>query len=326
MEGQKGSNFKLGGFVLVGTVVLVLALYLLGSKRDMFSDTMDVSVTFKEVSGLRKGNNVRFAGIDVGTVKGMDMKSDTEVVVHMVVRMSAAEHIRRNAVARIGSDGLMGNKLVSIEPGEGDAPPIEEGDVLRGGTPLDTDAMLRTLSRSNENLAEITTDLRVLVRRIRSDNSLLSLLDDSTLVTDVEMTMGELRAAATTAHEITERVNAMVVDVGRGQGAIGAMLNDPAAEQHVRQLLGNLRNVSDSLLIISARIDRFSKGLDEPGGLGHTLTRDTAVAADMRRVISRLDTSSVLLNEDLRALQRNWFFRRYFEEQEKEAKRSKKKD
>ena len=60
-------------------------------------------------------------------------------------RLSAAEHIRRYAVARIGSDGLMGNKLVSIEPGQGDAPPIEEGDVLRGGAPLATDAMLRTL-------------------------------------------------------------------------------------------------------------------------------------------------------------------------------------
>ena len=71
MAAERVNNLKLGIFVLAGTVVLVLSLYLLGLKRDLFSRTMDVSARFDEVSGLRTGNNVRYAGIDVGTVEAI---------------------------------------------------------------------------------------------------------------------------------------------------------------------------------------------------------------------------------------------------------------
>jgi hypothetical protein len=92
------------------------------------------------------------------------------------------------------------------------------------------------------------------------------------------------------------------------------LVSDPAAEQQVRNLLGTLASVSDSLSRVSGDISKFSQGLNAPGGLGHTLTRDTAVVADVKRVVANLDTSSATLSEDLRALQRNWFFRRYFRE------------
>ena len=317
MAGERNANIKLGGFVLAGTVVLLLGLYLLGSKRDLFSDTMDVQATFREVNGLRSGNNVRFAGIDVGTVKDLVIESDTVVIVRMVIRMNAAQHIRSNAVARIGSDGMMGNKLVSLEQGEGEAPPIADGAVLHGGAPLDTDAMLRTLGRSNDNLADITTDLRDLAHRLNTDNGLLRLLEDSLLVTDVQHTIRELYSTASNAREITERVNSVVIDVQQGEGALGLLVKDPATEEQVHSMLLNLSAVSDSLTSIAGNINRFSAGLNDPEGLGYTLSRDTATTGDVKRVIARLDSSAATLNEDLRALQSNWFFRRYFKAKKK---------
>lgn len=321
MSDEKGSNVKLGLFVLIGTFILVLALYLMGSKKDMFSRSMDITAVFREVNGLRKGNNVRYAGIDVGTVKTIELRSDTELVVHFVVRLDAAQYIRKNALTRVGSDGLMGNKLLSIEPGDGPGAPIEDGDVLRAAEALDTEAMLRTLGRSNDNLEAITTDLRSLTSRLSADNSVLAVLNDSDMVHNVQGAMNDLRATASNARRITERIDAVVLDVRSGKGALGALVNDPLAEQQVRQLMLNLQQVSDSLNVVTHQFGKFSQGLNDRSGPVGVLLHDTAMAMDLRRVMANMDTSSATLNEDLKALQRNFLLRKYFREKKrKEAK------
>ncbi len=322
MAQERSSNIKLGLFVLAGTAVLVLGLYMLGSERDLFSRTIDVVVRFREVNGLRTGNNVRYVGIDVGTVGGISIIGDTLVEVVLNIRKDDADHIRRNAIARIASDGLMGNKLVGIEPADttdGSVPFLADGDTLRTAPGLDTDAMLRSLGRSNDNVVAITSDLRALTRKLNSDRGLLRVLGDSTLVTDITMTMHEMRNAATNARVLTERVNDVVRGLQEGRGALGALATDTTVDRQVRALVTELEHVSDSLAGVADRLGRFSAGLDRAGGLGHALTRDTALVTDVKRVIANLDTSSSTLTEDLRALQRNWFFRRYFKEKRKAA-------
>lgn len=314
---ERISNIKLGLFVLAGTALLMLGLYMLGSKRNMFSRTIGVVARFEGVSGLRSGNNVRYAGIDVGTVERITITNDTLVEVVMRIRRDAAAHIRVDAVARIASDGLMGNKIVDLEPGAGLAPVITDGDTLATGQGVDTDAMLRSLSRSNDNVVAITNDLRDLTRRLGEDRGVLHLLTDSALATDVVGAVNEVRNAASNARLLTERANAVVLDLQHGSGALGVLTADTAADGQVRRLLRNLAMVSDSLMRISEHIGDFSSGLDRPGSMGHALSRDTALVNDVKRVIANLDTSSATLTEDLRALQRNWFFRRYFREKER---------
>ena len=317
MANERTNTFKLGIFVLSGVVVLILALYLLGRKGDLFTSTVDVSAKFNEVNGLREGNNVRYAGIDVGTVEGITIVSDTEVVVGMLIRRDAAEHIRVNAMATIASDGLMGNKLVKIEPVEGPGAALSDGAVLTSSTGIDTDAMLKVLGTSNENLVAITTDLRELTHRLNTPNGPLSLLTDTLLVKDVRSIMTDLSGAAANARIITQRADHIVQDLRAGKGALGVLVRDTAAENQVRGMLAALGSVSDSLTAISGNINRFAKSLDAPGGLGHTLTKDTAVVVQVKRVVANLDSSAYNLNEDLRALQRNWFFRKYFKEKER---------
>ena len=322
MADQRINNLKLGAFVLAGTIVLVLALYLLGIERDLFSRTMDVSGRFTEVSGLRTGNNVRYAGIDVGTVEAITIVNDTEVVVDMLIRLDAAAHIRTSAVARIASDGLMGNQIVSIEPGEGEGGPLVDGTELRTIKGLDTDAMLRTLNSSNDNLVAITSDLRELTHRLNTANGPLTLLTDTLMVQDVRSIITDLSGAAANTREVTARADRLLKDLQAGEGALGVLLGDTAAEGQVRDMLAALGAASDSLSAITANISRFSQRLDAPGGLGHTLTRDTTVTGQVKRVVANLDSSAYNLNENMRALQRNWFFRKYFKEKKKEAEKN----
>lgn len=308
---------RLGLFVLAGTLALVVGMYLLGSKRGLFSSTITVSADFRQVGGLRPGNNVRYAGINVGTVDRLTIINDSTVRVEMALREDQAEHIHANAIVSIGSDGLMGNKLVNIEPGDGTSGAVSDGGILATSVPLDTDAMLETLDRTNENLAAITTDLRQLAERLNRPGSVLDLFSDTVLAIQLRGSLVELNTAASAARGATEQANALIADVRAGKGALGTLVGDPVAEQQVKGLLKQLQQLSDSLSGAAGEVERFSTGLNDPKGLAHTLTQDTAVASDVRRSLANLEKGSETLNENLKALQRNWLFRRYFKEKEK---------
>lgn len=326
MSTSRADHFRLGLFVLVGSAVLVVGLYLLGSKRNLFQPVVRISATFEQVGGLRPGNNVRYMGINVGTVERITLLSDTGVEVRLAIKEKHAQHIRDNAVASIGSDGLMGNRLVNLAPGGPGGTPVTDGVHLSTSVPLDTDLMLRTLDRTNDNLAAITDDVRLLAHKLNKEGSVIDLLTDTVLSDDLRQAMHDLQQAAAHARSATAGVDAVLADVQAGKGALGTLVSDPTAEGQVRAWLTTMQSLADSLATVTMRIDQFANGLNEPGGLGYTVTKDTAVARDVRLTLSQLQRSSVTLEENLRALRSNWFFRGYFKEQEKRDRKAKQLD
>lgn len=326
MPTKQTDHVRLGLFVLAGTAVLMVGLYMLGSRQGLFRSTVEVVAHFNGVSGLRPGNNVRYAGINVGTVSGVRIVSDTAVRVIMAIREQDAAHIMDNAIASLGTDGLMGNRVVNIGPGEGDGTPIRHGVELRTSVPLDTDLMMRTLDRTNVNMAAITDDLRELSDRINRPGGLVSLLGDTLLARDVRTSLEDLQRAVEHVRSSTAHVDAMLADVHGGKGALGMLVSDPAAEQQVRQWLVTMQQLADTLASASARVDHFASELAAPGSMGHLLASDTAAASDVRRTLENLEKGSGTLEENLRALQRNWLFRKYFREQEREKAREQKHD
>ena len=136
MAKEGNSNLRLGGLILLGTTLLISALYLIGSKQNLFGSTVKISAEFYNVGGLMKGNNVRFGGIDVGTVESVKIITDSSVNVVMVINKDVQQFIKKNAIASVGTDGLMGNRLVNINAGKGTASIIKEGDVLQALKPV----------------------------------------------------------------------------------------------------------------------------------------------------------------------------------------------
>jgi len=128
MAKTKLENLKLGIFVVFGTLLLVTAAYLIGNRQNMFGKTIPISALFKDANGLQNGNNVRFSGINVGTVNKIEMINDTTIRVHMIIEEKMQNHIKKDAVATIGSDGLVGSMLINIVPGKGKTTHIGPGD------------------------------------------------------------------------------------------------------------------------------------------------------------------------------------------------------
>src|SRR5436190_2005073 len=112
-------NIRLGIFVSAGILLFTLVIYFIGSRQNMFTKTINVRGIFKDVSGLQPGNNVRFSGINVGTIDEIVIISDSLVRVDMTVKKTTQKYIKKDAVATIGSEGLMGNKVLNISPGSG---------------------------------------------------------------------------------------------------------------------------------------------------------------------------------------------------------------
>ena len=317
MNEQRSQRFKLCVFVLAGTAVLLLILYVMGSRKEMFSRSVTVHAEFREVGGLRAGNNVRYAGINVGIVDAIEIVNDTTVLVTMQISSENTAHIRTNAMASIGTDGLIGNKLVNLLPGEGAGEPITNESMLQSIPTLDTEAMLSTLERTNQNLAVITDDLRKFSARMADPDNLLGSLTDPEMGRILQDAVGQLHTAAVNAKSLTNGVNELVTDVQQGKGALGVLLADEHAQNEMRLTLERLRSSADTLGSAIGNVERFTQNLESEDGLARLLTNDSTLTNDVRRMMVRLDTTTLLLNEDLRALQRNFLLRKYFKEKEK---------
>jgi phospholipid/cholesterol/gamma-HCH transport system substrate-binding protein len=317
MKKDTANNVRLGLFITIGTAALVVALYLIGSNRNIFGNTIRIHAHFFNVNGLMAGNNVRYAGIDIGTVDKVAIENDSSVTVYMIIEKKQSEYIKKNSVAAIGTDGLMGNKLVNINPGIGEAPPVESGDEIQALKPIETDEMVRTLNTTNENLEVITGDLRKFTSRINKDKGVLKLIEDSITTENIKAAMLAIREAAENANRITLQLNRLAEGLNRGDGLAGVLLKDTTSAGELRSTIHNLQMASDSINMVASDLSQFSQKLNNPDGLVSALTTDTALTENVRSGLKNLEESTVLLNENLKAMRRSFLFKKYFKEQEK---------
>lgn len=192
-----GNNVRLGAFVTISLVLFVIGIYYIGQRQHMFSSTFKISAVFKDISGLQAGNNVRFSGINVGVVDNIEQVSDSTVKVDMLIEEDTRKFIKKDAQARIGSDGLMGNKIITISPGTGGAKIIEENDFVKTVIPVGIDDILVELKSTSENSSKITSDLAEITGTIRSGEGTIGMLFmDTTFAQTLQDAMENIKYGA----------------------------------------------------------------------------------------------------------------------------------
>lgn len=308
------NNVRLGIFVITGLVLLVAGLYFIGNNKNLFGDRFVLYATFDNVSGLQKGNNVRFSGIDVGTVDNITIVNDTSLRVRMVINQDLLHHIRKNSYAAIGTDGLMGNKLINISPGTPDAKEVAEGDEIPVTPTLDTEAMFRTLEGTNRNILMISASLREITGNIeRSRGTLYTVLMDTVLAVSLRRTLANLEGMSNHLDDFSGDLGGMMQGVRSGEGVLGQLVND--SSDFSRELGGALDDIRTSGKNLSEATERLNRILGEvENGKGsiQTILKDLATSEHLRRSIANIDSSTANFNENMKALQDNFLFRRYF--------------
>jgi len=209
MKTTSGQKIKIGIFTFIGLLVLVLAIFFIGSRKNLFSSTFNIYGTFKNVNGLTVGNNVRFAGINVGVVEAINIETDSSVRVDLTLNNSVKKFIKKDSKMSIGSDGLMGDKLVVIAPGGiTSTEVIKDGGQLTAVNPMDVDKMMVKLTKVADNAASLTEGLSQIVAKVNSGKgSIGRLLNSDKLSRDLEGTVQQAKTTMKNVHTTTSTLN-----------------------------------------------------------------------------------------------------------------------
>ena len=208
MNKDSGFTWKLGMFVIIGLVLFTGTIYFVGKQKNLFGSTFKLKAQFKTVSGLKEGNNVRFSGINVGTVDGIELITDTTVMVDLVIKNSVQKFIKKNAIASIGSDGLMGDKVLTISPVNGNAETVSNNSLIASKSAVEMADVMNSLKTSVDNAGIITGQLAQVSYKINNGNGALArLISDEGFSNNIKGTLTNLQTSTNEFARFTQNLN-----------------------------------------------------------------------------------------------------------------------
>lgn len=247
MNKESGFTWKLGMFVLIGLLLFVVTIYFVGKQNNLFGSTFRLKSNFKSVSGLKEGNSVRFSGINIGTVDGIQLTSDTCVVVTLVIKKEYQEFIKSGAIASIGSDGLVGDKILTISPGDvNNNKPVKDNEQIASRGSVEMEDVMRSVKSSVENAGVITAQLAEFSYKMNNGNGVLSrLVTDEEFSNSIKTTLTNLQASSNNFARFTDKMN-------NGKGALGKLVSD---EQFGKTLDSTMTNLKASTKGLSENME-----------------------------------------------------------------------
>jgi hypothetical protein len=131
--------FRVGVFVFLALLFLSVGVFLIGNKQFLFSPTYRLKAEFQTVSGLNNGAEVRIGGIHQGTVTEIDLPSQPngKVIVVMNLRSQTRDVIRNDSRASIKTEGMLGDKYIDVSFGSPNAAPVLNDGTIASDTPTD---------------------------------------------------------------------------------------------------------------------------------------------------------------------------------------------
>lgn len=321
-----------GIFILLGLAIFILTVLTLGSQKKTFERSITVKSFFDDVNGLQKGNNIWFSGVKVGTIKKVTLTGKGQVEVDMNVESHSRQFIRKDAKAKISTDGLIGNKIIEIYGGTLNAGEIEDGDLLGNTKLLSTDAMMNTLSKNNDNLLQITNDFKVISGRIvEGKGSLGKLLTDETMANQIDATAVTLRKATENLQRLSANVAAYTSKLNDKGTLANDLVTDTVIFSKLRSTVSQLQEVAaaskqvinkldTSSSSLNAGLNTLNNGLNNKNAPLGLMLSDEKSATNIKVILKNLESSSKKLDEDLEAIQHNFLLKGFFKKKARNAK------
>lgn len=325
MERTTSQKISLGLFVITGLLIFILAVYFIGDKQKMFGKTNHLEAVFNNVNGLQLGNSVRYSGISVGTVRDIEMINDTTIRVDMIIDKAIFPYIKKDAVATISSDGLVGNMIINIIPGKGNEPSVEPGDEIHSNNRIRTEDMLNTLNETNKNAAKLTSNLLKITNEISKGKGTLGTLINDTIVSkDLAETMRYLKTTAKGTSETANQLNQLVTSLNNKNNVVG-VLKDTVMANKIKNMATNLDQSTTDLKQVITNLDAAILNIKQGKGALNYLSNDPKLVQKIDSTMTNINEASAKLNENMEALRHNFLFRGYFKKQEKEKAKATKK-
>ena len=312
-----------GVFIFLALVIFIIAVLTLGGQNKTFDDTISVKAVFEDVNGLQSGSNVWFAGVKVGTVSAIRINTQSRVEVDMEIEDRATQYLRKNTMAKIGTDGLIGNRIVVLYGGSGTAS-LAEGDVVAVEKAVGMDEMMSMLQENNKNLLGITNNFKSISEGLANgEGSIGKLLKDETLANDLNATLAILKRTTVQASAITDNVADYTAMLQRKGSLTNDLVTDTVLFSKLRSSVAQIEDLSRSANSIVENLKVTSNSLQDnlnnPATPVGMLLNDQETAASIRATIKNLQAGTAKLDENMEALQHNFLLRGFFKKKAKAA-------
>lgn len=326
MKRSRAQKIRLGFFVIISTILFVTSIYLIGQKQELFRKTFKISAYFQNVNGLMKGNNVRYSGIDIGTVNAINMINDSTIMVVMNIDEKIIGHIKKSAIATIGSDGLVGNMIVNIVPGDGSAKLIANGDIIESYSKIGAEDFLSTLSSTSENAALLMVDLLKITNAMTEGKGTLGvLLNDTVMARDLRKSVSNFKLASYNASKSINELNELIKDIRTDENSIvGTLINDSISGQKLKLVVSNLESSGQEIQAVVQNINSVVDEFKEGEGAFNYLVNDTTLVTDFKETVRNINEGTEKFNENMEALKHNFLTRGYFRKLERQNKKAEK--
>lgn len=326
MEAKKNNRAVVVGiFIAIGIIIFMVGVFTLGGQQKTFGKSVKITAVFDDVQGLHQGNNIWFSGVKIGTVKKIEIVNNSEVKVTLQIDDKAREFIRSDAKAKIGTDGLIGNKIIVIYGGTPGAPSIEGGETIAVERALSTDDMMATLQENNVNLIDITRNFKEISKKLAAgEGTLGSLLIENFIYDELKTTITNLTRATRNSEKLTANVAAYTSQLQQPGTLAGDLITDTTLIPQLRAASVQLNDASASAALLVENVKAVTEQLKDTGNVVSVLLNDPQVAANLRVIADNLNSSSKKLDENLEALQHNFLLRGFFRKKAKQEAKAQK--
>ncbi|GAB5555558.1 MAG: hypothetical protein Sapg2KO_51490 [Saprospiraceae bacterium] len=333
MTKHTNNTAKLGLFIVVAFLLFTYGLYRISNRQGVFGDALALYVDFKDVKGLRTGNNVLYSGIKIGTVDDITIVNDTTIRVKMAVEHSVKDFLKNNAQVSVGSSGLVGNMLLNITPVDGPAPMIKAQDFLGTKKSVEVNEMVNQLSATNTNIILITEQLLEISQKLNEGQGSFSrLINDDQMGRNLQATLFNLEKMSAQIGTASEQLAGFTTQLTEGSGNLEYLLRDTSLKSQIAGISNNLDTllsvktvpILDSLQTLSIAmasagrtVETLLQNLEQNEGLVNLLLSDSTLAQDLQATMFNLENGTQKFDENMKALQYSWPFKKYFKKQAK---------
>jgi phospholipid/cholesterol/gamma-HCH transport system substrate-binding protein len=309
MKINNKSKFQLGIFVVSGLLIFVVAVYYLGKQENIFGSGMTVYAEFPNIKGLQVGNNVRFLGTNAGYVSSVSVKNDSIIVVAMVVNNDMKEFIRKNSSVEIRNEGVMGSKILEIQPGTGDFDIIENNDMLPSRITLSMEEVFSALESTVENSIKASENLFLITESIKNgEGALGKLLNDPAMNQSIDDITDNIFAITHDAKVVMDKTNSSQNDLGR-------LLNDDLFSRKMEQTFVQLDTVMMNMQSLTAEIRQASEAINQGDGVINKLLYDSDLSVETDTTLTKLHDAIDNVTQTSDAIRRSWILNLFSSEQ-----------
>lgn len=304
-----------GLFVLIGIIFLIGGILMVGNLHDTFKSKMKIVSLFDDVNGLKKGNNVWFSGVKIGTVSNLRFYGKSQVEVSMNIETKTQQYIRKDAKVKISSDGFIGNKILIIYGGTSQSGEVQEGDTLSVEKTFSSDDMINTLQENNKNFLAITNDFKTISKKLAAgEGTIGKLLNDNAVYNNIDAATASLQLASAKAQLLIGSLAEFSTGLNKKGTLANELTTDTTVFKSVKISVMQLQQIADTAKIF---ITNLKIAGNNPNTTLGVLLHDEATGSRIKETIKNLESSSQKLDEDLEAAKHNILLRGYFKKKAK---------